>query len=244
MNDKKKQALPSDVAASSVKGGTPVTKAEAGDHLVEKIARELSAAILSGALKPGERLAESAIARRMSLSRAPVREALRLLERSRLVDYRANRGFIVHQMDLAEIAALYDLRIVLETAAIRRLVAREDPDLADQLRHQLDLLYGLSGTGVARSRSVDADLEFHRLICRLSGNPRLAEVFEQIANEVKLCINQTGRVEDGPRRIAASHEHILTRVIAADPEGAAAALTDHLREAEAMMRQLFARAAE
>ncbi|MER5170282.1 GntR family transcriptional regulator [Thioclava sp. GXIMD2076] len=215
-----------------------------GDHLVEKIARELSASILSGTLKPGERLAESAIARRMQLSRAPVREALRLLERSRLVAYRANRGFVVRQMDPAEIEALYDLRVVIETAAIRRLVAREEPELADQLRAQLDLLYGLSGTGVTRTSYVDADLGFHRLICVLSGNPRLADVFDQIAAEVKLCINQTGREQDGPRRIAASHEQILTQVIAADPEGAAQALTEHLQEAERMMLALFAQAAE
>ena len=63
------------------------------DGLVDRVANSLVGAILSGAMRPGDRLAESHIARQMDLSRAPVREALRLLESSGLVEYRTNRSY-------------------------------------------------------------------------------------------------------------------------------------------------------
>ncbi len=64
------------------------------DGLVDRVANLLAEAIMAGRIRPGARLSESTIARDMGVSRAPVREAARLLESSGLVEYHTNRGFL------------------------------------------------------------------------------------------------------------------------------------------------------
>ena len=88
------------------------------EGLVQRVVRRLSKAIVSGQLSPGERLSESVVARQLGVSRAPVREAARLLENSGLVTYQPNRGFFVRRFTARELDDLYEFRLVIETAAL------------------------------------------------------------------------------------------------------------------------------
>ncbi|GGE24653.1 GntR family transcriptional regulator [Primorskyibacter flagellatus] len=204
------------------------------DGLVDRVANSLVGAILSGAMRPGDRLAESHIARQMDLSRAPVREALRLLESSGLVEYRTNRGFFVRAISATSVSDLYDLRILIETAAIRRLTDT-NPDALPVLRAQVAELHRLAGTGADMMAHVDADMAFHRLICEGSGNQRFLQVFDQIANETKLGLMLIGRLYDDPHRMAETHEPIVEAIAAGDADAAAAAIDYHIRVAKDMV---------
>jgi DNA-binding GntR family transcriptional regulator len=206
------------------------------DGLVDRVANSLVGAILSGAMRPGDRLAESHIARQMDLSRAPVREALRLLESSGLVEYRTNRGFFVRAISATSVSDLYDLRILIETAAIRRLTDT-NPAALPPLRAQVAELHRLAGTGADMMAHVDADMAFHRLICEGSGNRRFLQVFDQIANETKLGLVLIGRLYDDPHRMAATHEPIVEAIAAGDADAAAAAIDYHIRVAKDMVTE-------
>ncbi|OCX64705.1 GntR family transcriptional regulator [Thioclava sp. SK-1] len=209
------------------------------DGLVDRVANSLAEAILSGSLQPGDRLAESTIAKQMDLSRAPVREALRLLESSGLVDYKANRGFFVHSLSVEALEHLYELRIVIETASIRRLIASNHQEAVKALRAQLDHLHELSSTGVEMAPHVDADMQFHRLICHYSGNPRFLQVFDTTANEIKLSVIYTGRLYADPALIAQTHEPIFDKIAQGDAEGAVAAMEYHLSDARRIVTGMF-----
>jgi len=100
-------------------------------------ADEIAKAILSGALRPGERLGEEEWARRLSVSRVPIREALRALEREGLVELHERRGAFVTKMDRSEFLETYDVRAVLEGYAARLCATTVGAVALDQLAHEL-----------------------------------------------------------------------------------------------------------
>ena len=95
-----------------------------------RVSAALRAAILDGSLRPGQRVSQEEWAARVGVSQIPVREALRALAGEGLVTYRPRRGYIVTELDLAELEEVYALRRVLETEALQRGVPHAtDADL-------------------------------------------------------------------------------------------------------------------
>jgi len=209
------------------------------DGLVDRVAKTLVDAILSGGIPSGARLAESTIARQMDLSRAPVREALRLLESSGLVEYRTNRGFFVKVVSAVSVSDLYDLRILLETAAIRRLTETNAEAALPALRAQVAELHRLADEEADLMAHVSADMQFHRLICESSGNLRFLQLFDQIANETKLGLLVIGRLYDDSHQMAETHEPIVEAIALHDADRAVAAISYHISVAKELVTQHF-----
>ncbi|WP_341703385.1 GntR family transcriptional regulator, partial [Ferrovibrio sp.] len=138
----------------------------ASHDLVSQIARALTDAIIAGRLAPGAKVAEAAIARELGVSRAPVREAARLLESQGLLVAIPSRGFFVRTHAPADIDDLYDLRICIEKHAAVQAAARLTPEGRIALRRQLDVLYETAATNDP-ARQVEEDYRFHRLICEM-----------------------------------------------------------------------------
>lgn len=179
------------------------------EGLVQRVARLLTKAIVSGQLPGGERLSESVIARQLGVSRAPVREAARLLENSGLVQYVPNRGFFVRKITARELEDLYELRLVIEIAAVRRLIRHGLGESDGALSRQIDEMRRVAAPGFDMITQVEADMEFHRLLCTASGNPKFLAVFDQIAAESALTIMVIGRLYDDPKGLADTHLPIL-----------------------------------
>ena len=209
------------------------------DGLVERVANLLSDAIIKGQMKPGDRLSESVIAREMGLSRAPVREAARLLESSGLVAYQPNRGFFVRKISAQQLDDLYDLRIAIEVAAARRVLRNGDDTLLDGLREQYETLKAVANTDTDMHVQVEADMEFHRRMILASGNPRFLKIFDQIARETELSIVVIGTPYGDPEWIAETHVPILEALAARDEPGVVAAIEYHIGEAQRLVTQQF-----
>ncbi|WP_095589265.1 GntR family transcriptional regulator [Actibacterium ureilyticum] len=209
------------------------------EGLVERVAKLLSKAIVTGQLGPGARLSESVIARDLGVSRAPVREAARLLENSGLVTYEPNRGFFVRKVSAKALDDLYELRLVIEIAAIRRLIREQINGPCDDLRAQIETLHQVATPGTDMLTQVEADMQFHRLLCRGCGNPKLLSVFEQIATETEFSIMVIGRLYDDPQRIAETHEPILQAICDGDEATAVDAITYHIDVARQLVTQQF-----
>lgn len=208
------------------------------EGLVQRVARRLSKAIVSGQLPAGERLSESVIARQLGTSRAPVREAARLLENSGLVTYQPNRGFFVRSFTATELDNLYEFRIVIELAAVRRLI-RQGGQTIPALRAQIDALHRVAEPGHDMLTQVEADMQFHRLICQGAGNPRFLATFEQIALETELTIMLIGRLYDDAHRVAETHVPILEAIEAGDETAATGAMFYHLDVARTLVTEQF-----
>ena len=128
----------------------------------------LSADILAGKYKPGDRLNESQIARELNISRIPVREALSQLQEQGLVQNRERRGMFVTHIGPEEVAADFSsLRIILETEAMRLAARAHDAghrwSSLEKLMTQMDAWNGTLLEAAA------LDLEFHRLIWKAGG---------------------------------------------------------------------------
>ena len=204
------------------------------------VVKILSAGILSGKYKPGDRLNESQIARELSISRIPVREALSQLQEQGLVQNRERRGMFVTDIGPEEVVQIASLRLVLETEVMRLAKARMTSEVLARLETQLAQMDAWDGTLL---EAAALDLEFHRTLWKASGNPYLERALnalavplfahmalEHVTRDMRrwrmnhhhtLLDAFTGRSKEDPAEIL--HVHVFMPYV--DPEGAAAVLT-------------------
>ena len=126
--------------------------------LPEQIANALIEDIIKGALSPGQRLQEIAIAERFGVSRGPVREALRIAERERLVDIRPRYGAFVVRLSAKSVGDIFEVRALLMALAARRIAGTHTEEMLSFLR---------DGTADLKATVEDAD-QFFAVIYRCS----------------------------------------------------------------------------
>src|ERR1700733_10948862 len=110
------------------------------------VVKMLSAGILSGKYRPGDRLNESQIARELNISRIPVREALSQLQEQGLVQNRERRGMFVTNIGPEEVLQISSLRIVLETEALRLAHKNMTPEILGSLEKLVERMEHWNGT--------------------------------------------------------------------------------------------------
>jgi DNA-binding GntR family transcriptional regulator len=192
------------------------------------VVKVLSADILSGKYRPGDRLNESQIARELKMSRIPVREALSQLQEQGLVQNRERRGMFVTNIGPEEVLQISSLRIILETEALRLARARMTPEILAVLDSLVGRMDSWNGTLL---EAAALDLEFHRTLWKAAGNPYLERALNALM--VPLFAHKTlEHVTRDVRRWRMSHHHILLDAVAGrsddDPQ---AVLLTHMRMA-------------
>lgn len=206
--------------------------------LTTRIADQVLEAIQTGRLKPGEKIAEARLARELGTSRAPVREALRLVESHGLVVSHPRRGFFVHAYDADELADVYDLRECLELHAAQGAVDRLTPEALARVGAQLALLVSLAEEGKTQ-KQVEEDYALHRMFLEIAGNRRVLRTFDQIAMELRAGIALTGVVYENPKELARSHEVLVEALRARDAARLRVELAEHLEDARHHVLALF-----
>ncbi|MBF6354146.1 GntR family transcriptional regulator [Nocardia higoensis] len=198
--------------------------------LVEMVTRHVRSEVLSGALEPGERIVEETLCARLGVSRAPVREALRLLAQEGLVEHLPRRGFRVLVWSATDILQLFELRRVLERHAIESalpLPSRGDP--LGAVRHALDEMRAADAQDDPLERD-NAHRRFHLEVVALAGNHQLNLAYAPILLKLQLPMARNLREEariasrrNGIRR----HLELLESLESNDPDIACAALQRH-----------------
>lgn len=184
-------------------------------------------AILTGDLEPGQELSQVQLAKRLGISRTPLREALRLLEREGLVESPPNRSVRVAGFSLEDLDQVYSIRLVLEDAAIRMSVHRLTPEeLAAMEGHMAQMAHFAAAEDYDRWSVPHR--EFHRTLVRHAG-PRFGATLSQLSDYAeryrRLYTTATPRSwEQGHRE----HRAILDAVKLRQVDQAAHALTQHL----------------
>lgn len=193
--------------------------------LREVVAEQLRSMILSGELASGERLLEDKLAEALGVSRNPVREAIRTLESTGLVEVVPRRGAYVCQPDLDEVRQLLDLRAVLEGHAAE-LCARTAPtEVIDQLRRLLDEGEAAAAEGNT-VRAAEIHLEFHRTVEEAAGNPHLRQAIEPVRQRTELVFSML--LDDRSDTGWDEHRAILDAIAAGDPERARTSVRRHI----------------
>lgn len=210
----------------------PVIAAEA---LTDRAAQSLRDAIVEGRLRPGQRLVEVRLASQMGVSRAPVREALRILEREGLVTSRPRRGVSVTVLSKHDVQEIYGLRSALECQAARNACKRITPPDVEEL---LSLIRAMKRAGSVDDRKLLArrDLAFHQKILEMSGNRRLLQAWLGIMTHVRLLQRHVLTSEDASvRELARRHETIVNALRSSNPNTAERCMRDHIeRKAHAV----------
>ena len=164
------------------------------ESLVSLAAEEIRKLIFSGELGPGDKLNEPPLAKRLGISRPPLREALRVLESERLLEQSPRRGYRVVGMNDADIDEIYSLRRALEMFALDLLLARHDP----AVYATLDPIMAAMRAAAKRGDSagvVQANVQFHTGIVEAAGHGRLADAYRTLMLQMQLCMAANVRSE-------------------------------------------------
>lgn len=139
----------------------------------EQIAARLGDRILAGDMAPGERIGEQELAESFAVSRGPVREALRILEREGLVTILARRGAVVTELSTQELQELMEVRAGLFELVVRKLAGQGHPELLPLLQAGSQRLQSLAALPDAGAAYAETTYRLLILCARLAGNRRL-----------------------------------------------------------------------
>ncbi len=168
-------------------------------------------AIMSGKLKPGEHLRENALAEQMSVSRSPIREALRQLEQEGLIVSIPNQGSFIKQFDEKDVQEIFTLRAVLENLACEIIFRENKLQPADFQRLET---YIEQQRQAIDARDFDAltklDMKFHEFICKKSDLERLLKMWRSLSAQIQVLFYQRFQTFDEvPQTVDTDHSTIL-----------------------------------
>ncbi|SLM99255.1 GntR family transcriptional regulator [Brevibacterium yomogidense] len=201
--------------------------------LAELAADRISELVFRGELGPGDRLVEEHLCERLGVSRAPVREGLRILEGSGLVVRRPRAGVRVAELSQNDVFEILTFREGLERMAVDHLYRfTEDVTTVDTARLD-DALEDLAREfedGTDAYRRVEASYAFHTELVRLCGSSRIVASYTQITMQVKLCMSlnlRTLEAEETPAENVARHRNLRTAVLSGELSRALQAIDEH-----------------
>lgn len=213
---------------------TPINKTSIADQIL----RYLREGILENRIPGGQRLKERDIAESLTVSRTPVREALRMLEAEGLV-VRTSSGYgVVVERSLEDMLDAFHVRIALECYAVR-LVATSAT--AEQLRSLADIdrdVHSRAARGQFESLKQQG-ADFHHRIVELTGNNRISRLFNEIIEYVDLYRQRLYKVPQFLEKNMVTHHQIQDALHSRDEDRAAALMREHLRASMEIIRALW-----
>ncbi|WP_256325888.1 GntR family transcriptional regulator [Sphingomonas sp. YR710] len=206
---------------------------------VEKLADDMAEAILSGEFAPGSRLDEQILAQRYAVSRTPVREALRQLATTGLIEVRPRRGAIVARVSPAQLEELFVAMGELE-ATCARLAALS---MAPTERRRLQALHDSMGVMADQNDAVafaDANHLLHTMIYAGAHNAVIADATGALRRRLSPFRRAQFQLEGRPPRSHAEHDVVVSAIIRGDALGAHAAMLHHVTLVEQSFEELCA----
>ncbi len=186
----------------------------------------LHAAIKAGQFQPGDRLRETDVAARLSLSRTPVREALRKLESDGIVEHRARIGAVIRSLSHPEVVELYEMRVVLERTAAEMAAKHASPAEIDVLEDMNTQIRAVRDDMQAASA---LNQDFHRCIYLATRNRFLLESARALNNALML-LGPTTLVDDARIKVVCEQHGVIIEAIRdGDVERAGNAAQTHLQ---------------
>lgn len=212
------------------------------EALAVRAYEQLREEIVQGTVLPGEALYEIHLAARLDMSRTPIREALRELERDGYVEELPSRGYVVPRRSLDDIREFFELREVLEASATRYAALRATA--AEIAR--LGTLCSRYEREKNDAKWVQLGHDFHNAVVEAARNTRLATMLESLNAQIVMSRRTVARA-DALRRQAAIRDHraIYDAIAARDAATAHALAADHVRRSydttlRALQPELFA----
>jgi DNA-binding GntR family transcriptional regulator len=180
------------------------------ERLSERVADAIVNLISQGHFQPGERITEEDISSRLDVSRVPIREAITTLETQGILVLSLNRGARVAAFGERERHQVNQARIALERIAARDAAAayREQPALLERLEEvifRMELVARRDDWVAMR----DCDVQFHRVLCRASGNPIVLKLWEALSRHITIIFGREISTERDYGVVIAQHRKLF-----------------------------------
>jgi DNA-binding GntR family transcriptional regulator len=204
--------------------------------LAEGVYAEIKNDIFDFRLMPGERFSENELAARLGVSRTPVRQALYRLEHERYIEVASKSGWTVRPFDFRVFDELYDVRLILELAAVKRVCETDPmPDLG-----ALESTWLVSPEArLTDARAIgSADERFHETLVAAAGNAELARVHREVAERIRIVRRLEFGVPERIRQTYAEHAQILRAVLRRKTDQAQLLVKAHIGVAQAEVRKI------
>jgi len=201
------------------------------ETLASEVRNELEQMILNGDLKAGEKMNELSLSEVLGVSRGTVRESIRTLADSGLIDLIANRGAYVHETTPAEVSNLYELRGAIFAmacgAAARRVSEGSESALSKKLILNLDQMRAVLSVENT-TKYYELNIKFHDLLLKASDNPKAQSIYENLIKEMHLYRRRGLSIATNVASSLEEHESISLAVIAGDVDAAQSAAHTHI----------------
>lgn len=193
------------------------------DKLIETIKSEIH----TGVLLPGDQLEEATLAERFGVSRTPVREAVRTLVESGLLETRSRKGAFVRVLSTKEIIDLFEVAAELEGLACRLAAERLTDDAMLAIKDGLKACENAADAEDADAYSA-ANLAFHRAIHHASGNERLIEQLSELETRVNPYRSMPYKMRNRLKQSTQEHHDIMTAIFDGDAAKASDLMRSHM----------------
>ncbi len=195
--------------------------------LPEIVAERVVEAIRQGELKPGERIVEIQLAKKLGVSRGPLREALKMLEAAHIVASQRARGTFVADISAEDILQMMVVRATLEGMAARLVAGNRTAQTLGPLEDILDRL-----DEAARANRPDEmrelDWLFHETVCRLADNDFLLNGWSAISNLIRVFLREHTGFERDRETVLANHRKMLDAIASGTPDEAERAFRESI----------------
>ena len=190
---------------------------ERPSSLPKLIADKIMESIRDGQLLSGEKIVELQLAKRLNISRAPLREALKSLAAVGVVELRPNKGTYVSDFSIPKVEQLVVMRASIEGLAARIVASKMTPDMLLTLEKRLADINGASVKGDLVAWR-ELDWRFHEEVCVMSDNIYLLSSWRSISDLVRIFVNSHPGFVANATSILANHELMLQVLASGDPE--------------------------
>jgi DNA-binding GntR family transcriptional regulator len=204
-------------------------------RIVDTVQAALRSAILEGALRAGEALSVPELARRLNVSRSPVREAVLGLVAQGLAVEQPRRGVVVATVEPADLLAIHEIRIFLEAGAASLAAQRITGDGVRELRKILRKQEAAVKTGDATGY-FRTNAELHRAIAQAAGNERLALILASLEDQMRIALDRVAAYPAHMREGLAEHRTVVAAIAARDTAAAERHMRLHIEDTIARLR--------
>jgi DNA-binding GntR family transcriptional regulator len=180
---------------------------------------------LSGEVPAGAPLRQDEVARRLGVSRTPLREALQRLEAEGLVRLDLHKGAVVAKPSLAQVSEIFELQQALESMAGRGAIQRRTESDLSELRGIL-AAHEMTDDPTAWETG---NVEFHARLYKIARKPLLAEMIGQLRNRSGLYVHMLARSPQGRHRASHEHQEMVAALEAGDPARLETLIRQHLQ---------------
>ncbi|SEB97633.1 GntR family transcriptional regulator [Arthrobacter woluwensis] len=211
----------------------------AGRSLADQAYETIKDRLVMLDIRPGEPLNDGLLAAELGMGRTPVREAIKRLETDHLLVSYPRRGTFATSVDITELAAIWDIRSVLEPVAARRAAENATPAVRQEMKHVIERLLAVDESADAQSELMRLDMSVHRLIYRAAGNPHLEDVLIRYDNlSTRIWCLVIERLPGLSGHIV-EHAALLQAIVDGDADRAAELALAHVTDFETEIRKVL-----